>query len=136
RDRIGCDVVIDNWHILSLRPHGSLGRRLAGEQNSLIRRMNLALDSGADGRLHVHDVESVAAAHGVRTWVDWRLWFHAKQPMAFEAISHYLRSMASLITSIYTGGIKCVVVDLDNTLWGGVVGDDGVRGIRVRQGDA
>lgn len=136
RERLGCEVFIDNWHAMPLAPHGSLGRRLAGEQNSLIRRMNRALDSAAAGTFHVHDVESIAAAYGTKAWVDWRLWFHAKQPMAFDAIPHYVRSLAALVASVYTAGVKCVVVDLDNTLWGGVIGDDGVRGIRVRQGDA
>nr|WP_254437485.1 HAD-IIIC family phosphatase [Ruegeria arenilitoris] len=44
--------------------------------------------------------------------------------------------MAGIIAAIYGKTSKCIVLDLDNTLWGGIVGDDGVNGIKIGQGSA
>jgi FkbH-like protein len=134
-DRLGCEVVLDNWHALPHRPHGSWARRLPGERNAITRRMNALLDREAPPWVHLHDVEGLAAVHGLSRWVDWRFWFHAKQPVGFESLGAYLSSLAATAAAIYRATAKCIVLDLDNTLWGGVVGDDGLTGIRVRQGD-
>jgi FkbH-like protein len=48
----------------------------------------------------------------------------------------FIRSLSSIIGSLYGRTCKCIALDLDNTLWGGVVGDDGVDGIRIGEGDA
>lgn len=135
-ERFSCDVVLDNLHILPERPHGSLARRMPGERNAIIRRINTVLESSAPPFVHLHDVDGVAALYGVSRWIDWRLWYHAKQPMSFSGATQYLNSLASTTAAIYRPGVKCIVVDLDNTLWGGVVGDDGLAGIRIRHGDA
>lgn len=135
-DRLGCEVVLDNWHQSPHRPHGSWARRMPGDRASLTRRMNLLLESEAPHWVHLHDVDGLAALHGVQNWVDWRFWYHAKQPVSFDAVGSYVSSLAAASAAIYRAAVKCVVLDLDNTLWGGVIGDDGLTGIKVGQGDA
>lgn len=132
----GCSVVSDNFHLLAARPHGSVARRMPAERNSIIQRLNSQLDVRRQSWLYIHDVAGLAANHGLRRWVDMRFWFAAKQPMSFACLPAYVRSLASLVAAIVRTPAKCVVLDLDNTLWGGVVGDDGVSGIKIGQGDA
>jgi FkbH-like protein len=55
--------------------------------------------------------------------------------MAPDALPPYVRGQARVLGALFGRSAKCVVVDLDNTLWGGVVGDDGVDGIAIGQGD-
>ncbi len=62
--------------------------------------------------------------------------FHAKLPCAPEFIVDYGFSVASLLAAQLGLSKKCLVLDLDNTCWGGVIGDDGLGGIRLGQGDA
>src|SRR5690606_19975084 len=135
-ERLNCEVVLDNWHPLPERPHGHYARRMAADRGSLIRRMNGLLEREAPPWVHLHDVDGVAALHGVRQWIDYRFWYHAKQPIGFDAVPSYVASLAGRLASLHRPAVKCVVLDLDNTLWGGVVGDDGLAGIKIGQGDA
>ena len=135
-ERLACEVVLDNWHLLPERPHGSWARRMPAERNAIIRRMNAILDRDAAPWVHLHDVESLASSYGLERWIDRRLWYHAKQPIGFPSVGRYLKSLSTTIAAPYRASVKCVVLDLDNTLWGGVIGDDGLAGIKVRQGDA
>lgn len=118
-ERLACEVVLDNWHLLPERPHASWARRMPAERNAIIRRMNAILDRDAALWVHLHDVESLAASFGLERWVDRRLWYHAKQPNSFASVGVYLSSLSATIAAPYRGTVKCVVLDLDNTLWGG-----------------
>ena len=88
----------------------------------------------ADHRALLLDVAGLAAFVGYQTWSDPTLWRHAKQaispvqgPLYGEQVSRILAAMRGL-------SFKCLVLDLDNTLWGGVIGDDGLSGIEIGQG--
>ena len=56
--------------------------------------------------------------------------------MSNDALPHYVRSLSKLIGGLFGLSRKCLVTDLDNTLWGGVVGDDGIDNIVLGAGDA
>jgi len=132
---IGCDIIVDTLHALPLRPHGHLAPRLPGDRNTLIRGVNHNLADRAPEYVFLHDVEALAADNGVRRWTDERMWFQAKQPMSFESMVPYVQSLARHIASMFRESAKCLVLDLDNTMWGGVVGDDGVAGLSLGPGD-
>lgn len=134
-EHTGCEIVLDNFHDLPYRPLGNLSATLPWEPSNFLRRLNLELGDAAPAYLHVHDVAALAAQHGVRRWFDPRYWHHAKQPVSFDCLLPYVRSTARIIGALYGRSAKCLVLDLDNTLWGGVVGDDGPDGIRVGPGD-
>ncbi|HSU04783.1 MAG TPA: HAD-IIIC family phosphatase, partial [Acetobacteraceae bacterium] len=63
-------------------------------------------------------------------------WHHAKQEVAPAAAPMYGELVARLLAAIQGRSAKCLVLDLDNTVWGGVVGDDGLEGIIIGQGSA
>jgi FkbH-like protein len=130
-----CEIVLDNFHLLPVRAMGNLGAKLAWDPNNFLRRMNQALGERAPTYVHIHDVESESALAGVRNWVDSRYWFHAKQPVSFTCLVPYVRSTARIIGALFGASAKCLVLDLDNTLWGGVIGDDGPEGLHIGEGD-
>lgn len=131
-----CEIILNNFHALPTRPLGNLGAKLPWDANNFIRRVNLTLGDRAPSYVHINDVEGLAAQYGIRQWFDSRYWYHAKQPVSFECLIPYVRNTARIIGALYGITAKCLVVDLDNTLWGGVVGDDGIHGIKIGQGDA
>ena len=131
-----CEIVLNNFHALPTRPLGNLGTKLPWEANNFLHRINLALGDRAPSYVHINDVEGLASQYGVRQWFDSRYWFHAKQPVSFECLIPYVRNTARIIASLFGRTAKCLVVDLDNTLWGGEVGDDGPEGIKIGEGDA
>ncbi len=134
--RTGSEIVLSNFAPLPWRSAGSLGPRLPGDPTSFIRRVNIALEDRAPHYVHIDDIAAEAERVGTATWHDDRLWHLAKQAVALDAVPAYARHLAGLVSAILGRGRKCLVVDLDNTLWGGVVGDDGVEGIRMSEGDA
>src|SRR5262249_34043377 len=131
-----CQIVLSNLHLLATRPAGNLGAKLPWDQNSFLRQINLILNRRAPTYLHILDVETLSAIYGISNWFDPRFWYHAKQPVSFACMVPFVRNLASIIAALYGQIAKCLVLDLDNTLWGGVVGDDGVGDLKVGEGDA
>lgn len=133
-DRCGADVVLTNLHPYPERPLGHFGARSPADANNFIRRVNGKLADAAPPWLHVHDVAALAERTGLDRWLDRRLWFHAKMPASTEAQAELADSLSGHVAGILGRARKAVVVDLDNTLWGGVIGDDGLEGIVLGEG--
>ncbi len=85
--------------------------------------------SRAHANVLVHDTAALAADIGYRTWFDPRLWVLARCRLSRPAMKALAQSTASLLRGWQGQSRKCVVLDLDNTLWGGVVGEEGLEGI-------
>jgi FkbH-like protein len=130
-----CDIVISNLHLLPARATGSLGAKLQWDANNFLRQVNAALGRKAPAYIHIFDIETLSATYGISNWFDPRFWYHAKQPVSFACMVPYVRNLASIIGALYGHSAKCLVLDLDNTLWGGVVGDDGLDGLKIGEGD-
>lgn len=87
-------------------------------------------------RLRLFDQAGVASLWGLADWHDARLYHTAKLPFSPEALPFAADRLAALLASQVGLARKCLVLDLDNTLWGGVIGDDGLDGIVLGQGHA
>ncbi len=134
-DRLGCLVVQNNFDRPAWRQLDNHEMRHPASLWRFISRVNDALTEGTPPYVVVHDVDSLAALAGRRAWGDERFFFHAKMPCAPEFILDYGFSVASLLAAQLGLSKKCLVLDLDNTCWGGVIGDDGLGGIRLGQGN-
>src|ERR1700751_2395717 len=77
-----------------------------------------------------------AGTDGIAAWHDPVLWHCAKQDIHPGASPLYGDLVARLIAAQQGRSAKCLVLDLDNTIWGGVIGDDGLEGIVLGQGSA
>jgi FkbH-like protein len=77
------------------------------------------------------DVASLAAEIGFERWHDSRMWYLARSPWSRQALQALADRYATTISARFGRNRKCVVLDLDNTLWGGVVGEDGLEGLRL-----
>jgi FkbH-like protein len=77
----------------------------------------------------VNDVASLAFHMGYGNWFDPRLWYLARCRLSGEAMKALARQTGSLLRGWKGLSRKCLVLDLDNTLWGGVIGEDGIAGI-------
>jgi FkbH-like protein len=116
---------------------GSLDSALPGTPRSAISAINSALAAFALGSGDVLlDVAAVAETVGLSAWHDAQLWNLGKFPFSDELIPLYADHVARTIAAIRGKAGKVLILDLDNTVWGGVIGDDGLDGIQVAQGDA
>jgi FkbH-like protein len=116
---------------------GSLDRTLPGTLRSLVDAVNRELvDFVSAGNDVLLDVAHLAETVGLADWHDVRLWNLAKVAFATHFIPLYADHVARTIAAIRGKSRRVLVLDLDNTLWGGVIGDDGIEGIKLAQGDA
>ena len=105
-------------------------RYLAGEFN---RR--LALKARQDSRL-VLDVNALAGLVGQSAWSAGRYWYAAKYPFATAMIPLYADNVMRILAAQMGRSRRVLVLDLDNTMWGGIVGDDGIEGLALGNGSA
>ena len=131
-----CEIILSNLHTLPTRTAGNLDCRLDWETNSIIQRINYLLNHKAPAFVHILDIASLASLYGVLNWFDSRFWYHSRQPVSFDCLVPFVRNLSAIIGALYGRTAKCLALDLDNTLWGGVVGDDGIEGLKIGQGDA
>ena len=133
RDKFHCPIIQNNFD----RPNYRLmGNRDVwdphGRSNFLSRLNQKFYDYAASNEdFYINDIDYLSADYGVSAWGDAFYWHMYKYAMCLDAIPSLAASVANIIKSIYGRNKKALVLDLDNTLWGGVVGDDGVDGIAI-----
>jgi FkbH-like protein len=116
---------------------GSLDRALPGTLRSLIDAINSQLAEFVLGSGDVLlDVAGLAETVGLADWHNTQLWNMAKFSFSDELIPLYADHIGRTIAAIRGKSKKALILDLDNTVWGGVIGDDGLEGIQIAQGDA
>ena len=117
---------------------GSNEALLPASPQSLCRRLNTALRDAAldDGALLVDVAEAMPAAIDGAARLDPVRWHQAKQLINPLLAPLYGDLVARVAAAVMGRSRKCLVLDLDNTLWGGVIGDDGIAGVRLGQGSA
>jgi len=116
---------------------GSYDRVIPGAPARVIARLNdrLATAAAEDGVLLV-DIACASARDGLDSWFDTVRWLQGKLEIAPAAAPLYGELVARVIAAQRGLSKKCLVLDLDNTLWGGVLGDDGIEGIVLGEGSA
>ena len=116
---------------------GSLDAGAPGTMKNMLGRLNQELFQCSRSSGHVVlDIAGLAETVGLGNWHDPKLWNMAKLPFADDFVPLYADHVARVIAAIRGKSRKALVLDLDNTLWGGVIGDDGLEGIKIAQGDA
>jgi FkbH-like protein len=116
---------------------GSLDIAEAGSTHAMVAALNerIARWTAETDNVLV-DAARLANAVGLQSWHDPAQWHAAKLPFAPDLVPLYADLISRTVAAIRGKTRKCLVLDLDNTLWGGVIGDDGPEGIRLGQGSA
>lgn len=116
---------------------GHMDRSLPGTPRHLIDGFNRRLMEGLEGTADVLlDVAAIAETVGLAHWHSPSQWNLAKLPFADRCVPLYADHVGRLLGAMRGKARRCLVLDLDNTLWGGVIGDDGLHGIMLAEGDA
>ena len=102
---------------------------------AVLDRINVLLAVRADAQgVDLIDPGAVSFGRDPATWYDPLLWHKAKQEVSLTAAPVYGDIVGRVLAAAQGRSAKCLVLDLDNTLWGGVIGDDGLEGIVLGQG--
>jgi FkbH-like protein len=127
-------VVIQSNYVLPYeRQFGNYDQKVPEALHSVVSVLNFRLAELARARSNVliNDLEAIAGYVGKKHWLDEKLWTLGKALCALEHLPLVAQNCVDIALSTLGRGVKCVVLDLDNTLWGGVVGDDGLQGIAL-----
>jgi FkbH-like protein len=130
---LACQVIQNNFELPPYAILGNMDATASGGYSRLLMRLNeaFAQESIRRPKLLIQDIHGISARIGLDNWFDWDRFFSYKillKPAANYAVA---LSLSALIRSTYGKSRKVLVLDLDNTLWGGVIGDDGVDKIQI-----
>ena len=134
-DKFHCPVIQNNFEMPLYR---LLGNRdsydIHGRTNFISRLNDKFYDYAREhDSFYINDINYISADYGLKEWSNPLYWNMYKYAMCFEAIPAFAFNLSNIIKSIFGKNKKALALDLDNTLWGGVVGDDGVDGIEIGQ---
>lgn len=130
-----CPIIQNNMEMPSYRLLGNRDVSDFHGRVNFIQRLNEKFYEYA--RLHsnfyINDINYLSACYGLDKWSDPFYWHMYKYSLAVPAIPNLAFNVANIIKAIYGMNKKALVLDLDNTLWGGVVGDDGAENLEIGQ---
>lgn len=130
-ERIRCEVALANFPLPGRHDIGAFRGRTLSSDWSFRKLVNLELGLGAPAYVHVCDLEFITNRLGALHTTDDRGWFESKQPGSPQLLVDLAREFASIVLAMRCPPKKVLVLDLDNTLWGGVIGDDGLERIEI-----
>lgn len=126
-------IVQNNMEFPCHMPLGNLETVAPYGMITFIESLNRRFSEYAAGHenFYLHDLRSLAARIGLSQWHH-RFQYHAyKFGMAYDAMPEVALGLAKIIKGLLGKNKKCLVLDLDHTLWGGVIGEDGVDGLQI-----
>ena len=135
--RSAATIVQSTFVLPSERAFGNYELKAADSVGAIFTEINyrLAVRARSAKNVLLSDVDFLAASIGRQQWLDPRLWNMAKIPCRLDHLPRLAQSLLDTVLAATGIFIKCVVLDLDNTLWGGVIGDDGLEGIALGEFD-
>ena len=130
-----CPIIQNNFEMPFYRLMGNKDCSDYRGRSNFVTRLNEKFYEYADKTegLYINDINFISASYGLQKWSDPSYWNMYKYAMCIEAIPEFSFNLANIIKSVFGKNKKVLALDLDNTLWGGVVGDDGVDGIQIGQ---
>lgn len=126
-------LILHNFEQPVMPARGLLDDQSATGQHTAIAKINGHLTTLAAGNagVYVLDYDALVARHGRLQWHDERKWLTVRLPMAAQHTHHLVKEWMRFLHPLTGKVAKALVVDLDNTLWGGVIGEDGMNGIKL-----
>lgn len=134
-DNYHCPIIQNNFEYPGYRLMGNREAVDIHGKIAFINRLNLmfAEYAAAHENFFLNDINYVAASYGLDKWADSAYWHMYKYAMSMQAIPEFTYNLSHIIKAIFGKNKKALVLDLDNTLWGGIVGDDGPENLEIGQ---
>lgn len=133
RSRSDAVIILQNFSVPAWPGAGISAAGGGGDEARLIRMLNDSLGSLCEkySGLYVLDYDRLTARWGKASWLDPRFWYTARMRVNPRHLPRLADEYARFVFAACGLQRKCLVLDLDNTLWGGIVGEDGPEGIRL-----
>lgn len=128
-----CPIIQNNFEFPFYRFMGNQDAANIHGRVNFITRLNLRFYEYAQTHqsFFIHDINYLSADYGLERWSDPFYWYMYKYALCVDAIPALAFSVSNIIKSLFGKNKKSLALDLDNTLWGGIVGDDGVENLAL-----
>lgn len=132
-EKFGCILIQNNFDYPYWRLQGNRESSDFHGTVNFLSRLNLMFAEYAQTHDHffIHDINYLSAVCGLDSWFSPFEWFMYKNAVAMKCVPMFAHSLSNIIKSIYGKNKKAFALDLDNTLWGGIVGDDGPENLQI-----
>lgn len=132
-EKFGCAIIQNNFELPLYRLLGNRDAYDFHGMTSFISRLNEKFYEYArdNKNFYINDINYLSASYGLEKWSNPLYWYMYKYALCLEAVPYLSHSVANIIKSLYGKNKKAFALDLDNTLWGGIVGDDGVDNLAL-----
>lgn len=131
RERTNAEIILCNFIPPSANDLGPIQAKSLASDWNFKKAVNLELGTRAPNYVHICDLEFLAYRQGGLAAKDDRSWFESKQLCSPSLQVALAAEIAHIVKALRTTPKKVLALDLDNTLWGGVIGDDGIEGIEI-----
>lgn len=131
--KTGAIIIQNNFEMLPYRVMGNMDRVHITGRQSFLEELNQRLVQEIQKKDYVflNDIHYLSAYYGLENWFDDSSWYAFKYAFSPDAIPITAYNISNIVKSYFGKNKKAIVVDLDNTLWKGVIGEDGVEGIEL-----
>ena len=135
REKFGCAIIQNNFELPFYRLLGNRDVWDFRGKSNFVSRLNQRFYEYAQSNdsFFINDIAFLQAAYGLEKWSAPEWWHLYKYALAVDAIGEFSFNVANIIKALFGRNKKAMALDLDNTLWGGVVGDDGAENIEIGQ---
>lgn len=130
-ERYHCPIIQNNFEMPFYRLLGNKDASDIHGKVNFLTRLNMEFYDYAQKHenFYICDINYISADYGLREWSDPFYYHMYKYALNVNAIPYLSFNVANIMKSIFGKNKKGIVLDLDNTLWGGVIGDDGLENI-------
>jgi FkbH-like protein len=134
---LGALIIQNNFDLPRLRPLGNLEASQSFGRVNFLLRLNAEFAKYARNHTYflINDILYLSAQVGLAGWLGYTYWYSFHMALSPTATVALASSVAAIVKSIYGKSKKCLVLDLDNTIWGGIIGDDGLQNLILGRDD-
>lgn len=134
-EKYHCPIIQNNFEYPFFRLMGNKDASDIHGRVNFVTRLNCMFYEYAQSHedFYICDINYISASYGLEKWSEPYYWHMYKYAVAVPAIPYLSFNVANIIKSIYGKNKKAFNLDLDNTLWGGIVGDDGADNLEIGQ---
>ncbi len=131
--RYECMIIQNNF---DLPPNRALGNLDSSHPNGLINYINklntkFSQHANDNKNFFINDINYLSSLYGIENWFSQNEWHRSKHSVSLKHVPNLSYNLSIIVAALYGKTKKALVLDLDNTLWGGVIGDDGVSRIEI-----
>ena len=126
-------LILSNFVIPTYSPYEINEAREEFGLQDMVRALNqnIKIELGQDPKIYLHDLNSFITKFGENNVFNYKQFFYGDVKISLDHIPYLAEEFMGYVKAVLGLNKKCIVLDLDNTLWGGIVGEDGFEGIKL-----